>query len=181
MIAYAQGRQDRSAPGSTVLSQAPAAFTASPSSAANRGGRVAKARIALDNDRGQPVPTSSLSSPSTTNPNAPNPTTQPELKRKEEVALTVAAITAILVQASRDQYHATGRPCACLDDLMRNGRAYGGRSAYSRPGGAGYKGDKKIASRSKTWTPRRCRGCRCGTWSQPAFMMNLPDIRRPVS
>jgi hypothetical protein len=94
VMAYAQGRQDRSAFGSTVLSQAPAAYTASPSSAGNRGGRVAKARIALDSDRRQPVPTPSLSSPSTTNPYTPNPTTQPELKRKEEVALTVAAIAA---------------------------------------------------------------------------------------
>lgn len=51
-----------------------------------------------------------------------------------EVALTAAAIAAILIQASRDQYHATGRPCACPDDLMRNGRACGGKSAYSRPG-----------------------------------------------
>jgi hypothetical protein len=52
------------------------------------------------------------------------------------VALTAAAIAAILIKASRDQYHATGRPCACPDDTMRNGRACGGRSAHSRPGGA---------------------------------------------
>src|SRR5262249_20880105 len=55
--------------------------------------------------------------------------------RKAETALTAAAIAAIIVQASRDQYHATGHPCACPDDTMRNGRACGGRSAYSRPGG----------------------------------------------
>jgi hypothetical protein len=30
----------------------------------------------------------------------------------------------------------TGRPCACPDDTARNGRACGGRSTYSRPGGA---------------------------------------------
>ena len=41
-----------------------------------------------------------------------------------------------IIQASRAQYHAGGRPCACPDDTMRNGRACGGRSAYSRPGGA---------------------------------------------
>jgi hypothetical protein len=57
-------------------------------------------------------------------------------KRKVEAALTAAAIAAIIVQASRAQYHAGGRPCACPDDTMRNGRACGGRSAYSRPGGA---------------------------------------------
>jgi hypothetical protein len=57
-------------------------------------------------------------------------------KRKVEAAVTAAAIAAIIVQASRAQYHAGGRPCACPDDTMRNGRACGGRSAYSRPGGA---------------------------------------------
>jgi hypothetical protein len=60
----------------------------------------------------------------------------PDAKRKVEGALTAAAIAAIIVQASRAQYHAGGRPCACPDDTMRNGRACGGRSAYSRPGGA---------------------------------------------
>jgi hypothetical protein len=57
-------------------------------------------------------------------------------KRKIEAALTAAAIAAIIVKVSRDQYYATGHPCACPDDSMRNGRACGGRSAYSRPGGA---------------------------------------------
>jgi hypothetical protein len=57
-------------------------------------------------------------------------------KRKVEVALTAAAIAAIIIQASRAQYHAGGRPCACPDDTMRNGRACGERSAYSRPRGA---------------------------------------------
>lgn len=60
----------------------------------------------------------------------------PGTKRRVEVALTAAAIAAIIVQASRDQYHAGGRPCACPDDTMRNGGSCGGRSAYSRPGGA---------------------------------------------
>jgi hypothetical protein len=57
-------------------------------------------------------------------------------KRNVEAALRAAAIAAIIVEASRAQYHASGRPCACPDDTMRNGRACGGRSAYSRPGGA---------------------------------------------
>jgi hypothetical protein len=47
-----------------------------------------------------------------------------------------AAIAAILVTESRSAYYATGRPCACPDDFMRNGRKCGGNSAYSRPGGA---------------------------------------------
>jgi hypothetical protein len=66
----------------------------------------------------------------------PEKPAQPEVKHKVEVVLTAAAIAAIIIKASRDQYHATGRPCACPDDIMRNGRACGGRSAYSRPGGA---------------------------------------------
>jgi hypothetical protein len=49
---------------------------------------------------------------------------------------TAAAIAAMLVQESRNAYYASGRPCACPDDLMRNGRRCGGNSAYSRPGGA---------------------------------------------
>jgi hypothetical protein len=59
-----------------------------------------------------------------------------DAKRKVGAALTAAAIAEIIVQASRAQYHAAGRPCACPDDTMRNGRACGGRSVYSRPGGA---------------------------------------------
>jgi hypothetical protein len=79
---------------------------------------------------------------------APDKPTGPETNRKVEAALTAAAIAAIIVQASRDQYHAGGRPCACPDDSMLNGRACGGRSAYSRPGGASplcYPGDVTAA------------------------------------
>jgi hypothetical protein len=82
------------------------------------------------------IPSSSSSptpSPSTDSPDKP---ARPDNKRKVEAALTAAAIAAIIVQANRDQYHAGGRPCACPDDTMRNGRACGGRSAYYRPGGA---------------------------------------------
>jgi hypothetical protein len=59
--------------------------------------------------------------------------------RKKEIVgavLTAAAIAALLVQESRSAYYATGRPCACPDDTMRNGRRCGGNSAYSKPGGA---------------------------------------------
>jgi hypothetical protein len=45
-------------------------------------------------------------------------------------------VAEIIVRESRAAYHATGRPCACPDDLARNGSRCGGRSAYSRPGGA---------------------------------------------
>jgi hypothetical protein len=76
--------------------------------------------------------------PTPPSPTAVSPDTSGRLdgKRKVEAALTAAAIAAIIVKASRDQYYATGHPCACPDDTMRNGRACGGRSAYSRPGGA---------------------------------------------
>jgi hypothetical protein len=68
--------------------------------------------------------------------NLPDKPAGPDTKRKVEAGLTAAAIAAIIVQASRDQYHAGGRPCACPDDTARNGSVCGGRSAYSRPGGA---------------------------------------------
>jgi hypothetical protein len=50
--------------------------------------------------------------------------------------LSASAIAALIVQESRNAYYATGHPCACPDDLMRNGRRCGGNSAYIRPGGA---------------------------------------------
>jgi len=59
-----------------------------------------------------------------------------ENKRKVEAVLTAAAIAAIIVQASRNEYYATGHPCACPDDVTRNGRSCGNMSAYIRPGGA---------------------------------------------
>jgi len=84
-----------------------------------------------------PVPSPTASGGLTpTKANLPDEPAGPGSKRQVEAALTAAAIAAIIVQASRAQYHAGGRPCACPDDTMRNGRACGGRSAYSRPGGA---------------------------------------------
>lgn len=61
---------------------------------------------------------------------------RPSISKSQKEALSAAAIAALIIAASRSAYHATGRPCACPDDRMRNGRACGGRSAYSRPGGA---------------------------------------------
>lgn len=46
------------------------------------------------------------------------------------------AIVAAIIQESRNEYYATGHPCACPYDSARNGSSCGGRSAYSRPGGA---------------------------------------------
>jgi hypothetical protein len=61
---------------------------------------------------------------------------QSDIRRKREIALTAAAIAAIIIRESCEQYYATGHPCACPEDHMRNGRRCGGTSAYSRPGGA---------------------------------------------
>jgi hypothetical protein len=51
-------------------------------------------------------------------------------------ALTDQQIAAIIVKESRDAYYRTGHPCACPEDLARNGSRCGRRSAYTRPGGA---------------------------------------------
>jgi hypothetical protein len=66
---------------------------------------------------------------------APNPSPPPSNTKRTAEILTAAAIAALIVAESRRAYHAGGRPCACPDDTMRNGRACGARSAYSRPGG----------------------------------------------
>ena len=50
--------------------------------------------------------------------------------------ISAAAITAMIVSESRNTYYATGKPCACPDDVTRSGRRCGGNSAYSRAGGA---------------------------------------------
>lgn len=42
----------------------------------------------------------------------------------------------MIVRESVASYLASGRPCACPYNAMRNGASCGGRSAYSRPGGA---------------------------------------------
>ena len=47
-----------------------------------------------------------------------------------------ADVKAKIITESIASYKAGGRPCACPYDLARNGSSCGGRSAYSRPGGA---------------------------------------------
>jgi hypothetical protein len=49
---------------------------------------------------------------------------------------TDAQVRESIVRASVSSYLATGRPCACPYSTTRNGASCGGRSAYSRPGGA---------------------------------------------
>lgn len=68
--------------------------------------------------------------------NAP-PTTEPpksEAPSTREL-ITDAAVIALIVAASIAAYKATGRPCACPEDLMRNGRRCGKNSAYIKANG----------------------------------------------
>jgi len=50
--------------------------------------------------------------------------------------MTDAQVKQVIIDESVAKYHASGRPCACPYDRMRNGAACGARSAYSKPGGA---------------------------------------------
>jgi hypothetical protein len=50
--------------------------------------------------------------------------------------LTDAQVREAIIKESVAAYMATGHPCACPYNLARNGSQCGGRSAYSRPGGA---------------------------------------------
>lgn len=68
--------------------------------------------------------------------NASQTTPQPTRKPLQTAALSSSVIAELIIKQSRAAYHSTGRPCACPDDLMRNGRKCGRSSAYSRPGGA---------------------------------------------
>jgi hypothetical protein len=126
--AYSVGRQ------SAPVSNAPVpAFITSPTALARP---VAISGPAAQPSTPAPAPSSSAGPALSTKAGLPDKPALPDTKRKGEVGLTAAAVAAIIVQASRDQYHATARPCACPDDTMRNGRPCGARSAYSRPGGA---------------------------------------------
>lgn len=54
---------------------------------------------------------------------------------RAEEYLADTAIAVIIVAASVAAYKAMGKPCACPNDTMKNGRTCGGNSAYMRPGG----------------------------------------------
>jgi hypothetical protein len=128
LVAYSLGRQDAPTgkqaiiPSTSPLVEKPVALLAAPTAAA------------------QPMPSSSPSpapsAPPSAMPSNRDKAPQPDTKRKAPEVLTTAAIAAIIVQASRDRYYASGHPCACPEDFTRNGQRCGGRSAYSRPGGA---------------------------------------------
>lgn len=57
-----------------------------------------------------PIARRAPSSPPPSKADLPDKSVRPDKKRKIEVVLTAAAIAAIIVQASRDQYHAGGSP-----------------------------------------------------------------------
>lgn len=57
-----------------------------------------------------------------------------EAKQREIV--DDAAIAALIIPSSVAMYKAMGRPCACPGDQSRNGQRCGGRSAWSKLGGA---------------------------------------------
>jgi hypothetical protein len=121
-LAYSMGHQN-----APVSSQPPALISAPP---------IAAKPVALSAPEVQSPPPAAIAPPPPAVARSPDTSARPDTKRKVGAVLTAAAIAAIIVKASRDQYYATGHPCACPDDTMRNGRACGGRSAYSRPGGA---------------------------------------------
>jgi hypothetical protein len=58
---------------------------------------------------------------------------QPAPKQQQ---FTDQQIAEIIVRESREAYYRTGHPCACPEDVARDGSRCGKRSAYSRPGGA---------------------------------------------
>jgi hypothetical protein len=120
-VAYSLGHQN------APVSNQPAALMSAPPVSAKPVVVYAPAALAP-----APLPPQN----STSKANLPDKPAQSDNKRKVEAVLTAAAIAAIIIQVSRDQYHAGGRPCACPDDRARNGSDCGGRSAYSRPGGA---------------------------------------------
>ena len=61
---------------------------------------------------------------------------QEQQPSKTQEYLTDAAIALIIIAASIAAYKSSGRPCACPEDMMRNGRRCGGNSAWARAGGA---------------------------------------------
>lgn len=143
LVAYSMGRQ--SAPVDTQ----PVAARTAPADLVKPMALIAPAtQLAASSVPNSPIPVTNASLPNSAPPASADKPSASDGKRKGEAVLTAAAIAAIIVQASRDQYHAGGRPCACPDDTTRNGSSCGGRSAYSRPGGASplcYPGDVTAA------------------------------------
>jgi hypothetical protein len=110
------------------------AITEAPSREHSAQSARAAARVtSIEQPGPRPAP-APISAPSVSAP--PSTAAQSATEKREAAALSAVAIAALIVKESRSAYYATGRPCACPDDRTRNGHACGGRSAYSRPGGA---------------------------------------------
>jgi hypothetical protein len=107
---------------------------AKPETQGDRARAVALAPKAAPLDIKPQAQQPALQSPPAAATNAP--AARPSNENRTAIVLTAATIAALIVAESRRAYYSTGHPCACPDDRMRNGRACGGRSAYSRPGGA---------------------------------------------
>jgi hypothetical protein len=60
---------------------------------------------------------------------------RPRARDRAIEVLTEAAIIAAIIAASVSAYKAKGKPCACPEDRMRNGRKCRGVSAWARHGG----------------------------------------------
>jgi hypothetical protein len=136
--AYTVGRQSApvSNPPPVAATAMPKSDLAKPVAFAGPAMQVPE-RVPTSGPSSDPAPSTKVSLPQITEPAGTEAKPSgSNIKRKVEIGLTAAAIAAIIVQASRAEYHAGGRPCACPDDTARNGSACGGRSAYSRPGGA---------------------------------------------
>lgn len=128
LLAYGLGRSTTPSPAPSALAQLPSQPPGPPIQRAEAAKPPSKAVDPIDF-----APPAAAPKNQTAGPAAPPQTAKPA--RTTEV-LTAAAIAALLIEESRRAYHAQGRPCACPDDRMRNGRACGGRSAYSKPRGA---------------------------------------------
>lgn len=145
LLAYSVGRQDgptqRPSPSSAPIFK-PVSFVESPLETARQAPMAAPSpaapipSAATPKSAVSPPQSATVSTPPPAAVNVPAKKPDVSVKRRTEEVLTVAAIAAIIIEASRAQYHDGGRPCACPDDRMRNGRSCGKVSAYSRPGGA---------------------------------------------
>ena len=115
LVAYSAGRQSASVSNAPPVAAAtPQSAFANPMAFSDPAMRLPE-RVATPSPSSGPPPSTRVSLPQSTAPaGADKPSG--DIKRKVELALTAAAIAAIIVQASRDQYHAGGRPCACPDD-----------------------------------------------------------------
>jgi hypothetical protein len=117
-----------------ALADVPATPAAKPVQAPTPPPRPPAAATAAREPLGSAPPPQPRSAPAAAN--TPAPTASPPPTKRTGEILTAAAIAALIVAESRRAYYATGHPCACPEDSMRNGRRCGNRSAYSRPGGA---------------------------------------------